>query len=94
MNIKLYLANHSPAKNLDSIIINWYCQGDNKKMNNDQKSKEEWDGIISNFFGETEKDRQDAPKKTIIKEENPKENKMIKEKLKENKPNSKIKTEA
>lgn len=47
MTLTGYLKDHSRSHNLDKVIIGWFQKID--KMN-PQKTKIEWDGIISTFF--------------------------------------------
>jgi len=44
-----YLANYSTNRKLDSVVFDWYLRQDGcKKI--DEKTKEEWDKVIQNFY--------------------------------------------
>jgi hypothetical protein len=70
MILDKYLANHSPNRHLDKVIIKWFLTRNGNAYFD--KSKEDWDSIISDFFGETEKKIEDPvalvaePKEDII----------------------------
>ena len=60
MTIFEYLANHSKNRSIDKVFIGWYAQ--EYTLAYIKRSKAEWDGIYSEFMGETER----GPKKAKI----------------------------
>lgn len=52
ISLNEYLSSHNRKKNLDDVIRKWYLI---KDKTNPSKTKEDWDRVINEFFGETEK---------------------------------------
>jgi hypothetical protein len=50
MKLNEYLATHSRKRNTDKVIIEWMRK---KEPISKDRKKEEWDVIVSGFFGET-----------------------------------------
>jgi hypothetical protein len=60
MILDKYLSEHSPNRHLDKVIIKWFLNRSGGAFFD--KSKEDWDKIMSDFFGETERAEVVAPK--------------------------------
>jgi hypothetical protein len=60
--LKKYLSEYSKKRNLDNTIIKWFQK---KESLGTEKNKSEWDSLIQEFFGETEKTKkvEEKPKR-------------------------------
>jgi hypothetical protein len=52
MTLEKYLSNHSKHRNIDKVIVKWFARNFGAEFC--EKSKEDWDTVIEQFFGEVE----------------------------------------